>query len=391
MTPRVFKFAAVPNSKSAIGLRPYALSFEDFTADLATSQEGTKEGPAIIPAVFRPCPSRCIGPRFDCGGGALHRLKELVVEMTAFVADLDTGITEDFEALRADLGARGLCYWWWQTFSHTPEAPKGRILIPFHKPMRLPSPRAWSYIAWPALMESFGLSTGGARADPACRDPGRLYYLPRHAPGARPREGGFIDGQALDWRGALGDRLALFQTTATASALVNVPGLVRTETTAPVSAEVLADIRDRLKRYAKCCPPLKRAAIEAALEGRLVTPLPADRPVGGLPRNLAYMDLTLALAKTSANWVASESLLETFIRASWMAEVMASPDDVTPWDRVEDMLLRARAKVATERAQEAAEAALFVGNYSKSPAAQIARERLLRADRLRSSKKGATR
>jgi predicted P-loop ATPase len=371
------KLTATPSSKASLDLRPYDVPTEDVTEMVTKVPVGKKDGASIIPAVFRPCPEVCwqhaIPGKKDCGGGALHRLAENVEAVTAFVVDLDTGLTEaGLDALVEALKATGLEFWWWQTFSHTPEVAKGRLIIPFHTPFPLKSPEQWSRGAWPKLIQYLGVegacSAVGKGADPSCRDPSRLYYMPRRPTEDAIRRSGYVPGKALDWEEVFGDALEGFREA------VKVPvALTAEDPNAVVTAEQFEKLREDLVAYAKNAAPAKRHALENVLKGKMPAELPTERPEGALPRNPVWKDVTWALAKVSEDWMPTEALLEV-LRPSWQDEVGASPEDFTPWAKIEDMFRRARPATAKKRAQQKAEAeqaaALF--SHSEAPAGWVA-------------------
>jgi predicted P-loop ATPase len=86
-----------------------------------------------------------------------------------------------------------------------------------------------------------------------------------------------------------------------------------------------------------------------------------------------WKDVTWALAKVSEDWMPTEALLEV-LRPSWQDEVGASPEDFTPWAKIEDMFRRARPACSRKRAQQKAEmeqaARLF--SHSEAPAGFMA-------------------
>lgn len=94
----------------------------------------------------------------------------------ALVLDYDSGIWMD-QALEP-IRAAGLAWCGHTTHSHLakPDCPKFRLAVPLSRPV----PRA----DWPAFWGWASVRFPGA--DPACKNPGRIYYLPSHPPGAGP-------------------------------------------------------------------------------------------------------------------------------------------------------------------------------------------------------------
>lgn len=99
-----------------------------------------------------------------------------VVEVTAFVADVDDGHSPS-EVLDR-LHGLGLEFVVHSTHGSVPEKPKFRVAVPLSSPICRDE---WA-AAWARLDQ---LVTGG-RSDPATKDPARAFYLPTCPPGARP-------------------------------------------------------------------------------------------------------------------------------------------------------------------------------------------------------------
>jgi hypothetical protein len=78
------------------------------------------------------------------------------------------------------------------TWSHTPQAPRWRVVIPLARPVPATSWRDVWLRARAALCPE---------ADPSCKDPSRQYYLPSHGGGVSARstfhEGALLDPAAL--------------------------------------------------------------------------------------------------------------------------------------------------------------------------------------------------
>lgn len=343
---------------------------EELAQHFANYEVGEKDGEAVIPAVFAECPSVCRNagkPKaLDCGGSSFHRLGANVSAMTMLGADLDDITAEDFARIISSLRSRGLRFWWWHTYSHRLEIEtckgcreseghceahqpgtaqvRARILIPFAEPLPLQNARQWSRIAWPALMHHVGLPIA---ADPSCRDPARVYYLPRKPSAEAEREAGFHDGIELHWRAVLGDSLE--------KATVAEGNVKPAEPEDPTRPVDLDDVRTRLRRIRR---EGTKGLIARVLRGEPPTPAPEDRKPGDPSRYVAWLRLTGAIAAVAEDWEASEALME-IMRPSWMAEVQASPADHTEWETVEHLLETARAgipalRAANEAARQAA-------------------------------------
>lgn len=343
-----FSLTLAPRRGASLSLSEGQTTPEEFLKeDLQPCPVGTKDGPAVIPAVFNPCPSQCRNhgtDRVDCGGGKFHRLGANVRATTAFGVDLDALAPGQLDLILTGLQARGLGVLWWETFSSTPEKPKARLLIPFAKELPLSSPAQWSAGAWPALARELGLE-GAAQADTACRDPARIYYLPRKPTPEAIRRSGYVPGAALDWAGILGDgpggMLARFESAALEVAPVPVPS---EDPTRPVDLEA---IRATLAKR-------KSPRAQALAKGAALAPPPGARKPGDPSRYEAWREATAILSMVLEGWESTDAVLE-LCRPSWHAEVAESPDSPTDWATVVDLLGKARASAPKKKAEKLAE------------------------------------
>lgn len=333
-----------PSRRATLDLERVEASEAEFTELFATYEVGEKDGPAIIPAIFRPCSTPCRNHEretsVDCGGGELHRLKDNVAAVTAFGADLDDVPEADFVRALEGLIAKGLKFWAWQTHSHVEGSGKvrARILIPFDRPLEIVSAKQWSNGAWPNLAKWLGLD-GAASADHACRDPSRIYYLPRKPSGESQHESVFIPGQALNWGAVLGDSLSGFSAPAALA-----PAAPDEDPSRPVDLE---DFRDRLKAIGK---KETRALVARALAGEALTAPPEKRQPGQPSRYIAWRQLTGALAAKAEDWESSAALLSV-VRDAHTAEAKESPHDFTEWETIEHLFETARAGIPQLRAE----------------------------------------
>lgn len=124
------------------------------------------------------------------GGGAVSRSAANVIEVSCLVADIDDGGRAALDAVSDRLQRRGVLYWWHTTFT---SAENYRVVVPLSRPV--PRAQWWDFWHW-------GLKSLGAKAsaDPSCKDPSRLYYLPGISPD-RDDEGacgGVLEGRTLD-------------------------------------------------------------------------------------------------------------------------------------------------------------------------------------------------
>jgi hypothetical protein len=123
---------------------------------------------------------RCWSPT-RYADGATTRGNAGVLEVSALVFDLDR-VPPDTERLAG-------VYWLGHTtWSHTPTAPRWRVVIPLKTPVQTSNWRDVWQRARTALCPE---------ADPACKDPSRAYWLPSHSGGVTAKVT-YHDGPLLD-------------------------------------------------------------------------------------------------------------------------------------------------------------------------------------------------
>lgn len=113
--------------------------------------------PAWSPSRFAPGQRRC---------------SEAAVELSCLVLDLDDADTDVVEATWLEF-----LHVMHTTWSHRPDAPRWRLVVPLARPV--PTKRWESVWRW---------ATARTPADTACRDPGRLYFLPALGSPEQPHE-----------------------------------------------------------------------------------------------------------------------------------------------------------------------------------------------------------
>lgn len=313
---------------------------DSFTADALAQglavEVGPKEGEALIPALFRPCPPRCNGSGKDCGGGRAHRLNANVYAMTGLGVDLDHLTTNELERIVTALAERGLEFYFWHTHSHRPpDDARGRLLLPFAELLPLEHPKQWSGAggAWEQLVGHLGLP---ASADNSCRDPARVYYLPRKPREEDERESVYFPGNPLDWRTVV----TLSEAPPTVELEV-MPGALE-DLSRPVDMKAL---RERIGRTS-------REEVQRVLRGEAPAEPPTSRRQGP-SRYEAWRSVTAAVSLLAEDWEASSAILEV-LRLGYSAEVAAAPEDHTPWDTVVSLLESARADAPRIRAEREA-------------------------------------
>lgn len=155
------------------GPRPFAKSWNEWSGILTRHEiRESKDGRLFSPCAYREGASR----------GAAG-----VEVVTAFVADVDDGAP--FEALS---GAwEKYAYAAYSTHSHTAEHPKYRVVFPLAAAI----PAA----AWPDAWPRLNACLLDNHADPATKDPSRIYFLPSCPPGSRESKFALVHtGQRLD-------------------------------------------------------------------------------------------------------------------------------------------------------------------------------------------------
>lgn len=340
----IVEVTGTPRKRATLQLEQEGMSPAQLTEILQSHVVGEKDGTALIPAIFRTCPPVCRNHEkagfVDCGGGVLHRLKDNVQAMTMFGADLDDVPEEAFAQALEALHVKGLMFWAWNTHSHLEGSGtvRARILIPFHKPLEIVSAKQWSAGAWPNLVRWLGLD-GAAAADSACRDPSRVYYLPRKPTDAPTHDSIFHDGAPLDWEAVLGSSLDGFR-----SPVAMAPTAPSEDPSRPVDLE---DFRERLRTVKK---QETRALIARGLNGEPLTSPPDQRKEGEPSRYVAWRQLTGAMAAKAEDWESSEALLSV-VRAAHTAEANQSPTDYTEWEIIEHLFATARAGIPQLRAE----------------------------------------
>jgi hypothetical protein len=185
---RTLRLTFITGQRRVLEMTERSPSYATISQRLSKPAVGVKDGLAIIPAIFRPCPVPCRkyasavrgAQVVNCGGGRLHRLNANVTAMTALGLDLDAFSSRELRAYLDRLRDRDIRFWCYSTFSYSPpERAKARILFPFASPIDIASPTVWTQRLWPELVRKVGLRPEQQGADRSCRDPARLYFLPR--------------------------------------------------------------------------------------------------------------------------------------------------------------------------------------------------------------------
>lgn len=131
-----------------------------------------KDGPAWSPTLYKE--------------GATRGNKG-VEALCCLVLDFDDGTAPD--SLIADWTKRGLAFVAHSTYSHAPDAPRWRAVFPLEKPMPCQD--------WKEVYQMLAEDLGHGSADPACKDPARMYYLPAHPQGVIPFTHSQLEGKLL--------------------------------------------------------------------------------------------------------------------------------------------------------------------------------------------------
>jgi len=169
-------------------------SWADLIAELTTC--GTVDGPD-------PGAAKKAGPMWaplDLGldpGATVARKGVRPVGVSLLCLDIDG----DCDLMGLADAVAGWRHLWHTSASHRPEAPRARLVLPLIEPVPIE--------AWPAVWaaaERWAAEALGLTVDPACKDAGRGWFLPRvWAPEAEARldwfrAGWAAEGRALAWR-----------------------------------------------------------------------------------------------------------------------------------------------------------------------------------------------
>lgn len=339
----LFQFGLV-GGRNAKVVEPASMELARLFELLQRYEVAPKDGDALIPAIFRPCPvgeCRARTTRKDCGGGKLHRLAENVVAMTGLGIDIDKIVDRaPFDATLAQLRERNIAFVWWETYSHDPGVRTcARILIPFAQPLEIASAEVWRDLIWHRLMNALPIA---CFYDRACSDASRLYYSPRKPSEESVRHAGSHLGELFD------PVPAATRSNAPAPALRVTPSMAQVDTTRPVDIE---KIRRQLAAVER--PDLVPIA-KALLKGVALTPAPSNRPSGGMSRWEAWRTACALMSNIVEGWESPEVVYETFFHPSYNAEVAESPDDFTDWDTVESLYESALESAPAHKADRAA-------------------------------------
>jgi predicted P-loop ATPase len=333
----VLRGSLTPDRNSSTILEEVNLDEAELTALLAVAQVGPKDGLALVPALFNPCPPMCrkvSRGKFCCAGNAPHRLNKNVREVTFLAVDCDHLTEVGYATVLERLDASGSAFWAWETYSHRlPSNGSLRALLPLAEPIPV---AAWPW-ARTGLFDRLGFTPF---ADPATADPARLYYLPRKPRATDDRESIFVPRPYLDWRAMLGDPPATLPTPA-------VDDVEPGEDEDPDRPVDLAALRDRLAR-------VREPLMGVLLAGRALSPPPDRRAPGQPARFVAWRTVTAVLANCLDGWESSQIVLEGTCRASHQAEISDDPSDHTDWSRIEELFLAARASAPRYKADRAA-------------------------------------
>lgn len=131
-------------------------------------------GPYTLKAPPQPCSRHRRGlPR-----SAPHRCDLCISQLTMAVFDADAGSEDDVERCSAALQRADVTHLWYTTYSHRPDRPALRLIIPFARPV---PPEAWAHVRT-RLIGRFAIPS---RVD-QCAGVSHFYYAPSHAPHPHP-------------------------------------------------------------------------------------------------------------------------------------------------------------------------------------------------------------
>lgn len=327
--------ALVDSSRSPLSLKQYSFTLHQLTESLASYEVGGKEGEAFIPALFRPCPSVCSNSgrsKVQCGGGRNHRLGANVVSLGGICVDLDHLNPGDLASFTEIWTQHGLTFFWWETFSHTPEAPRARVFFPFSEPLPIERPHQWSEGAWGQLVAHLGLD-GEAAADRTCRDPARLYYAPRKPTLEAARAAGHYIGTCLDWH-----------------PIVTLPPAQSTAALLTPAYEGDIDagaVRELLKGLQS-----NRFAAAVIAGEPPVKPL-KQRGAGDTDSHEAWRSATsaISLRLERHDEEMTEFVLDEFIRPAYAEALAADPEYCKAWEEIERLMWSAMESAPQKKAE----------------------------------------
>lgn len=164
-------------------IRPVAVAFSEFVSGLSapTTLTDKKNGAAMVPAAF----------------STPYAINRNVSAVTALLLDIEMqpGGLHPLAPEEADryMQESGLCFCLWTTHSHTPEAPRYRVLFPLDGVLA-PEHVKRVYGILAASLEPFTNVV-----DTSCFHPARLFFLPSVHPDRAPhyRWSANVDGKRL--------------------------------------------------------------------------------------------------------------------------------------------------------------------------------------------------
>lgn len=133
---------------------------------LGALAERFRHPPRVGPRAIKGNLPGFVAGRFRAGG---RRCAEDLQEVSALVLDVDKGIRSLAEVAEAYQGVAHIAY---TTWSHSPEAPRARVIVPLSRPVPAKGwDRTWSLLEQDARRR-------GLTPDTQCRDGAHLFYLP---------------------------------------------------------------------------------------------------------------------------------------------------------------------------------------------------------------------
>lgn len=264
------------------------------------------------------------GP-YSMVAGRNDRKDSSVHLVTLAVFDADIGTIDDMEATAARLDDDGVAQAWYSSYSHRPERPSYRLVVPLARPVK---PEAWR-LTRAEIIRRYAIP-----CDPGkCQAPSHFYFLPACPIGAKP-EAFHTDGVPLD--------------PPDVRAEVNLRGLylpqdVEVPEDDPTSPVDMGKLRERLqaryRRLARTDPP------RGELLGRVLDGKPlADSG----SRNVTTTRVCGMLAWTIPD--APISAMCAILRPS--VEAMVAEGSSIGWPAVQRMLESARREWYKNQAQE---------------------------------------
>lgn len=308
---------------------------------------------AWCPCEFGTCKGACPSLKNKCDLQRPHRLKANVKAVHFAAYDFDDLTPDSFRSACATVDASGYAAVIHSSFSHTPAAPKARIVFRLSRPVLKGE---WLTV-WNAIPRMLGIKVN---QDESCKDESRLYYLPCKRPGAVSFAGTSEGTEAIDVEAILayGAKQTFDKAVATNLAPVEARSAVAMPAGADDNGTAVREdgsvnmeaIRTRLRR---CAMPGTRELIAKMLKGSILAEPGGVN--GSRGRDSTLQSLTGALVWSLPDDVPTEAMLELLRPSVLQMEPPEPGSRFETWlEFAEDMIGRARERKAVSEASRKA-------------------------------------